>query len=132
MVHRIAQSIINEKESINVLEQQHVLLKESCGAVERSMKTQEQLYHELQAKFVLWENSVAVMLEQEQQKCVVQQKKMQLQIEKKQQYVQRRYVIEKELPGLLVETEQALRQKFEQDQNLGKSYITKVLRALYE
>lgn len=132
MINRIAQSIVNEKESKNILKEQHALLKESCGIVERSMKNQEQLYHDLQAKFIMWENLMAATLKYEQQKCEVQQKKMQLQIEKKQQYLQRRHVIEKELPSLLMETKQALYQKFQQDQNLGKSYITKVLRALHE
>lgn len=132
MVHRILQSIRNEKEAINVLDEKYGEIKDSCNAIETSLKIQEQLYHDLQLKFGLWEQAVIVQKQQEEQKCAVQLKKIQEQIEKKHQYVQRRYIIEKELPGMLLETQQTLRQKFKQDQNLGKTYITKVLRALHE
>lgn len=132
VMHRIAQSIVNEKEALNMLEQQHGQIKESSSAVERNIKHQEQLYDDLRAKFVVWQESVSRTLRQDQQKCLVQQKKMQLQIEKKQQYVQRRHIIEQELPELLAQTVFTLRQEFEQDKTLGKTYITKVLRALHE
>jgi len=132
VVHRIRQSITHEKEVVNILDEQYGNLKDSCNAVESNLKTQEQLYHELQAKFALWDRAVAVELEQQKQKCVLQEKKMQAQIEKKQQYVQHRYIMEKELPGLLHDVRQTVRQEFQQDQTLGKSYITKVLRALHE
>lgn len=132
MVRRIAQSIVNEKEAIHLLDDQYTQIKDSCGALENNMKSQELLYVELQDKFAVWQRMVTARQQQELQKCAIQQKKLQEQAEKKQQYVQHRYVIEKELPGLVYETQRNLCQKFKQDQNLGKSYITKVLRALHE
>jgi hypothetical protein len=132
LVHRIRQSLVYEQQEISLLQQQQAHLREACGDLERNMKQQEQEYDRLQAKFVIWQQHVAKALEQERDYCVGQESKMQAHMEKKQQYIKHRFIIEHEFSGLLHESEKKLQLKFNQDKALGKAYITKVLRALYE
>jgi len=132
VVKYISQALTYEQQDLAMLVQQEVTLKKACTDLEISMKKQQQLYDDLQLKFMLWQKQVNAVLEQEKAIHMVQQEKMQQQLEKKQKYVHRRFLIEKELPGLLQDTAQNLQAKFSKDKSLGKAYTTKVLRALYE
>jgi len=132
IARHILQALVYEKQDKAALVDQASKLKDACNHLELNMKKQEQLYDELQVKFMLWQKRVADVVEHEKFKNMAQQEKMQKQLEKKQEYVHRRFLIEKELPGLLLESTQKLQEKFSKDKSLGKAYTTKVLRALYE
>ncbi len=132
IVRHVLQALQYEKQDKAVLVDQASKLKEACNHLELNMKKQEQLYDDLQVKFLLWQKRVADVAEHEKFKNMAQQEKMQKQLEKKQEYVHRRFLIEKELPGLLQESVQKLQEQFSKDKSLGKAYTTKVLRALYE
>ena len=83
IVPKIKGSIIYEKESLRILEQQYDEFKNQYDGIDKQIKSQEQLYFDLQNKFEIWQAALV----QEQQKydhmCKHYEQKLAYQFEKK-------------------------------------------------
>ncbi|MBI2344613.1 hypothetical protein HYV10_00885 [Candidatus Dependentiae bacterium] len=127
IVPKISSSIIYQKESLKILEQQHRELKGQVTDIEKQIKDQEQLYFDLQAKFVLWQ----VALEKEQQEydraCKEYEQKLAYQLERKQQHTERRALIKNELPAILKKVKKDLQDLTKKDPRIGKRYMQNLL-----
>lgn len=124
---KISSSIVYEKESLKILEQQQRDLKNQSLEIERQIKEQETLYFDLQNKFVAWQSALAKEQQEYERFCKEYEQKLVYQLEKKQRYAERKVLIQNELPTLLEKTTKDLQNKIKQDPSIGKKYLQDLL-----
>lgn len=132
LMDQVKKMIHLENQDLQVLMQHHMQLRQSCAEIEKQMKHDEKIFEQLKLKFELWNQLIAQKKQQEIQLCLDRQKKREILIEKKIEYLQHRRLIEKEVPQLLDNVAKTLQKEFLQNVSLGKKYRTKVLQALHE
>ena len=132
VIGQIVLYITQEKNEIDLLQQQRARLKQESESIEKTMKTDEIAFQVMQEKFVLWDNTVKATHAQEQMLCQERQKTMNILTRRKLESLQRRHLIQTEISGIISQTARDLEQTFQSDTALGQKYITKVLDALAE
>ncbi len=120
---KIANSIFYEKESLKILHQQHIELKDQCVEIEKMIENQEKLYFDLQKKFEIWQNSLVEEQQKYERDCRDYERKLAYQFEKKQYNLQRQMMLKQEFPTLIEQLEKDLHQKIKQDPQLYKKYM---------
>lgn len=132
VIGHIQQALLAQKQHKALLEQQEQNWLLQYRSMSEAVQQQEDDYGKLHAKFVAWQQSVQTQIDQDREEYGQQLQKMQDLLKRKQQYLEHRYLIERELPEILEQSEHQLKMKFKNDKNLGKAYLSKIVQALDE
>jgi len=128
----IIQYIGQEKTAIDLLQQQSMQLRQECEQVEQTMRNEEKAFAAMQEKFAAWDKSIKSVQAEEQTVCKARQKTIDLLAKLKLESLERRYLMQEEVPALIEQATKNLQQALQEDKAQGKKYITKVLDALGE
>lgn len=132
VVGKVKTEIEIEKQHIQLLEQQHVQIKNSCSQIAQTMKNEEKKFEELQRKFDIWNQEVARQAQHHSIMCQEREKLIERAHDLKQQYLLKKQLNRLEIPEILEQTKKTLSDKFQNDKELGKKYRTNVIELLQE
>lgn len=130
VVARVQKSILLERQDLQQLEKQHEQYGQACSVIEKNMKDQERVFEDLQKKFQIWQQQIALQHAMYQQHCAEHQHKLKQQCEKKQYLVQRRKILEAELPIFLSQCRVNLQEKFKKDTDRAVAYSDKIIEQI--
>ena len=126
----VSNSIAYEQESINLLEYKYRDIKEHSQKIEKNIQEQEQLYLDLQKKFMLWKQTIEEEQLEFAKVCLEHEKTAQVLFEKKQKNLERKFILQQELPIVLVQLQNDIQKQIKQEPQLGKNYIQNIMTSL--
>jgi hypothetical protein len=130
VVRLVSNAITYEQESFKLLESKYQDIKIHSHQIEKNIEEQEQLYFDLQKKFVIWKSSIEQQQAQYEKKCSEREKIARLLFEKKQENIQRKFLLQQELPNVLAQVQNDIQVQINKDQQLGKNYIQNIMTHL--
>ncbi len=132
VVRSVSSAILYEKESMKLLESKYQDIKAHSQQIEKNIQDQEQIYFELQKKFMAWKNLIDQEQIQFEKKCLEREKIAHALFEKKRKNIQRKFILKQELPIVLEQLQNDIRSEIHKDQQLGKRYIQNIMTHLSE
>lgn len=132
MVRFVANSISYELESAKLLDNKCKNIKEHSKKVEKKIQDQEKLYLDLQKKFATWKQSIDQQELDFQSDCLRREKIAKMLFEQKQKNIERKIILQHELPVLLGQLQDDIQAQVKQDQELNKKYIQNIMLNISE
>jgi hypothetical protein len=132
LINRIVAGIRQEQHELKYLKEQHVALQGICKKIEQQIQEDELAYESMQKKFAIWNEVVKNQADRELLICQTRQEQIKKHAILKSAFTKRRNFMQTQVPVLLQETMQLLQNQFKKDAASGKTYQTKVLKALEE
>lgn len=130
VVRAVSDAIFYQQESIKILENKYQDIKAKSHEIEKNIHDQEQLYFDLQKKFITWQNCINSEQEKFEKDCFEREKIAKLLFEKKQKNLERKTIFQKELPAVLDQVQHDIQIELQKDQKLGKDYIQNIMTHL--